>query len=219
MAPSNAGGADKKKGKDKTPAEPKKSTRMTRQTSSIIEQDTALGDSAGDDDVVDYGYSDMPDLATGGSGVRISVVPASSSRNDIEEPGRPTTGTTLDTADDEYLSPDTEEALAANVLSGGDTEGEDESHQPNDALDPEDLTYAVEYAGQNTLSGVPSTPAANSGRRAERTPASVERPAKRTRERSQQSPWHPAQPASIFPIDRAQVVAERASGTIHATPT
>ncbi|KAG6825332.1 hypothetical protein H0H92_004049 [Tricholoma furcatifolium] len=162
MAPGNSSSAgDKKKGKDKAPAEPKKSTRLTRQTSAVLELDTALGDSAGDDDV---------------------------------------------------------EAIAANALADGDTEGEDELLQPENALAHEQSAYVTEYAGYSHGGAEPSTPAANTGRRADRTPATAERPAKRTRERTQQSPWHPAQPTSIFPLDRAQVVAERTANAINATP-
>ncbi|KAG6808030.1 hypothetical protein H0H92_005638, partial [Tricholoma furcatifolium] len=214
MAPGNTGGAaDKRKGKDKAP---KKSTRLTRQTSSALKTETTLDDTIGDNDIVDYGYSDLPDPVVGDNGVRISIMLASSSPNNLEESARPATGSTLDIPDVEYLSPDTEEALAANALAGGDTEGEDEPVQLDEALAQEGIVYAPEFASQNIA--VPSTLATTTGCRADRTPATGERPVKRTRERSHQSPWHPGQSSSIFPIDRAQVVAERASANIQATP-
>ncbi|KAG6807014.1 hypothetical protein H0H92_009158 [Tricholoma furcatifolium] len=124
----------------------------------------------------------------------------------------------LDLPDDEYLSPDTEEAIAASALAGGDTKREEEPLQPDDVLALEDQVFATEFAGQGPGVDVPSTLAANTGRRTNCTPATSDHPAKRTRERTQQSPWHPAQPSSVFPLDRAQVMAERTAGMLNPMP-
>ncbi|KAG6809808.1 hypothetical protein H0H92_014670 [Tricholoma furcatifolium] len=221
MAPGNSSNAaDKRKGKDKAPAEPKKSTCLTQQASAVLDIDTALGNSARGNDAIDYSYSDMPELITSGVGVRISVVPASSLPNDPEDPVRLATGSTLDIPEDEYLSPDTEEALAANTLTEGDTEGEDELLQHDDALTHEHIAYAMEFAGHGSGFAEPSTPAANTGRRTDRTPATSECPAKWTRERldfgdlATLPEWGPS-PEELLQVRVAQIVMS----VVQATPS
>ncbi|KAG6808419.1 hypothetical protein H0H92_004165 [Tricholoma furcatifolium] len=223
MAPSTA------KGKEKVLGEPKRSTRLTRQTSAALDLENTAMDSATYDDAVDYGYSDAPDPVTTDAGIRIAIVPASSSLVADDDASRPTTGSTLDLPDEEYLSPDTEDAMAAIALAGNDTDGEeayDMINEPTILADgittgPEPGDFAIEAGGNPDA---PATPAAHTGRRNTRTPAGSERPHKRTRERTQQSPWAATgvsgeHTTSVFPLNRAQVVAERAASSVHATQT
>ncbi|KAG6824190.1 hypothetical protein H0H92_007683 [Tricholoma furcatifolium] len=223
---------DKRKGKEKSTSQPPKAhSRLTRQASAALELENAAANAISDDDAVNYEYSDAPNLGEIGTGIDISVLPASSS-HDVNISSRPVTGTTLDTLDEEYLSPDTEDARAAAVLAGHDADPENDLAQdcatgrldPEDAtLDPALLGYGLGTSADNRVTAdasapFPTTPAVHTGRRSDRTPASGDRPSKRTRERTQQSPWNADRDgggatSSIFPLDRAQVVAERASMT------
>ncbi|KAG6808778.1 hypothetical protein H0H92_002932 [Tricholoma furcatifolium] len=126
MAPGTSGSnADKRKGKEKaTDAPPKRTTRFTRQTSTALDLADTAEDATADDggDTVDYGYSDAEPHAID-SGVLISVQPATSSPQDNEELARVASGTTLETTDDQgYLSPDTEDAIAAAALAGNEVD-------------------------------------------------------------------------------------------------
>ncbi|KAG6809708.1 hypothetical protein H0H92_015060 [Tricholoma furcatifolium] len=221
MAPSTA------KGKDKALGEPKRSTRLTRQTSAALDLENAAMESAAYDDAVDYGYSDAPDPVFVESGVRISVVPASSSAAVGENSSGPATGSTLDVPDDDYLSPDTEDAMAANALAGNETDIENALNTYEADDDPVALAegVAIDLEAEDVVLrdagslGIPTTPGAHTGRRSVRTPAVSDRPPKRIRERTQQSPWNgpvgtdvPAN--SVFPLNRAQLMAERTSASV-----
>ncbi|KAG6805732.1 hypothetical protein H0H92_014211 [Tricholoma furcatifolium] len=130
MAPSTSNAApDKKKGKGKadTLTKPDGPKRVTRQSSFVTEPEPPTGEPAVNDgiDAVDYKYSDAYKPEAVVNDVLISVLPASPAATTTLDSAHVHSGDTLDSRDDQgYLSPDTEEAIAAAVLSGGiiDTE-------------------------------------------------------------------------------------------------